>query len=97
MATSTKGRGFASMDPEKRRAVASKGGKNVPDEKRSFSQNSDLAAAAGRKGGVLTPPEMRSFSMNRELAVEAGRKGGKSRPSIKPVGVEQKPRKPKAK
>ncbi|MGA9368691.1 MAG: KGG domain-containing protein, partial [Steroidobacteraceae bacterium] len=28
-----------------------KGGQSVPDEKRSFSQNPELAAEAGRKGG----------------------------------------------
>ena len=31
-------RGFASMDPEKQRAIARKGGESVPHEKRSFSQ-----------------------------------------------------------
>ncbi len=72
-------RGFASMDPAKQRAIASKGGKSVPPEKRSFSQNHILAAQAGRKGGESVPPEERSFSQNRALAAEAGRKGGQSR------------------
>jgi general stress protein YciG len=44
-------RGFASMDRDKQRAIASKGGQSVPPEKRSFSQDRQLAAAAGRKGG----------------------------------------------
>lgn len=48
---STSTRGFASMDREKQRAIASKGGRSVPDEKRSFSQNHKLASEAGRKGG----------------------------------------------
>jgi len=43
--------GFASMDPEKRRAIARKGGASVPAAKRSFSRDKDLAANAGRKGG----------------------------------------------
>lgn len=72
-------RGFASMDPAKQRAIASKGGKSVPPEKRSFSQDHSLAAEAGRKGGESVPPEERSFSQNRALAAEAGRKGGQSR------------------
>lgn len=72
-------RGFASMDPAKQRAIASKGGKSVPPEKRSFSQDHSLAAEAGRKGGEAVPPEERSFSQNRALAAEAGRKGGQSR------------------
>ena len=45
------GRGFASMDRTKQREIARKGGESVPNEKRSFSQNRELAAAAGRKGG----------------------------------------------
>jgi general stress protein YciG len=49
---STSNRGFASMDQEKQREIARKGGANVPNEKRSFSQNRELAAEAGRKGGV---------------------------------------------
>ena len=44
-------RGFASMDRAKQREIARKGGESVPNEKRSFSQNRELAAAAGRKGG----------------------------------------------
>ncbi len=50
----TSRRGFASMSPEKQREIASKGGKSVPSEKRSFSQNRDLASQAGRKGGQLS-------------------------------------------
>ena len=48
---STSKRGFASISVEKRREIASKGGKSVPAEKRSFSQNRNLATEAGRKGG----------------------------------------------
>lgn len=44
-------RGFASMDPARQREIARKGGASVPSEKRSFSQDRGLAAAAGRKGG----------------------------------------------
>ena len=44
-------RGCAAMDPERQREIARTGGASVPDEKRSFSQDRDLAAAAGRKGG----------------------------------------------
>ena len=44
-------RGFASMDPERQREIARKGGASVPGEKRSFSQDRRLAAEAGRKGG----------------------------------------------
>ena len=44
-------RGFAAMDPARQREIARTGGASVPDEKRSFSQDRDLAANAGRKGG----------------------------------------------
>lgn len=44
-------RGFAAMDKTRQREIARKGGAAVPHEKRSFSQDRDLAAAAGRKGG----------------------------------------------
>ncbi len=48
---STSKRGFASMDAEKQREIARKGGESVPSEKRSFSQDRELASQAGRKGG----------------------------------------------
>ena len=51
---STSKRGFASISVEKRREIASKGGKSVPAEKRSFSQNRNLATEAGRKGGLTS-------------------------------------------
>ncbi len=49
---STSKRGFASISVEKRREIASKGGRSVPAEKRSFSQNRNLVTEAGRKGGL---------------------------------------------
>lgn len=47
-------RGFAAMDPEKRRAIARKGGASVQPGNRSFAKNRGLAAAAGRKGGEVS-------------------------------------------
>jgi general stress protein YciG len=98
----TSNRGFASMDQERQREIASKGGQSVPPEKRSFSQDPQLAAEAGRKGGESVPPEGRSFSQNRSLAAEAGRKGGQARGAgrqmqeggrqkQRPAGQQQKP------
>lgn len=68
--------GFASVSPERRREIASMGGKNVPNSKRSFSKSPSLAAAAGQKGGAAVSPDNRTFSRFPELAREAGRKGG---------------------
>jgi len=50
--TGVKRRGFASLSPEKRTEIAKLGGRSVPEEKRSFAQNRDLAREAGRKGGT---------------------------------------------
>lgn len=52
--------GFAGMTPERRREIAAKGGRSVPDHMRTFSRDRDLAASAGAKGGRagrLTPEE----------------------------------------
>ena len=38
------GRGFAGMDEDKQRDIARKGGESVPDEKRSFSKDHELAS-----------------------------------------------------
>lgn len=55
--TEKKPRGFAAMSPDRLAEIASKGGKSVPPESRSFSQNRALAAAAGKKGGLVVPGE----------------------------------------
>lgn len=70
--------GFAAMDQEKRREIARKGGRSVPDEKRTFSRNAEVAAKAGQKGGRSVSAENRAFSRDKALAKEAGRKGGAS-------------------
>ena len=51
MATSD--RGFASMDPEKQREIASKGGKSQGKENNpgNFANDPEKAREAGRKGG----------------------------------------------
>ncbi|MGX5637079.1 general stress protein [Brevundimonas diminuta ATCC 11568] len=48
---SSSNRGFAAMDEDKQREIASKGGSSVDPEDRSFSKDHELAAEAGRKGG----------------------------------------------
>lgn len=50
----TRLRGFAGMNLAKRTAIARRGGAGVPADKRSFSTNRELAAAAGRKGGAIS-------------------------------------------
>jgi general stress protein YciG len=80
-------RGFASMDHEKQREIARKGGANVPNEKRSFAQDRALASEAGRKGGRSVAPQDRSFAQNRALAAAAGRKGGQMSQSRRQAGA----------
>ena len=84
----TSNRGFASMDPALQRQIASKGGRSVPPEERSFSKDRALAAEAGRKGGEASHGGRRGASAqgggaaegglanDRERAADAGRKGG---------------------
>ena len=47
-------RGFAAMDPDTQRAIAAKGGKAIPPEKRSFSKSTELASRAGKLGGAAS-------------------------------------------
>jgi uncharacterized protein len=44
-------RGFACMDPERRREIARKGGASVKPQNRSFAKSKELAMSAGKKGG----------------------------------------------
>jgi uncharacterized protein len=46
-----RGRGFASMSPEKQRQIASKGGRAAHAMGTAHEWNSNEARAAGRKGG----------------------------------------------
>lgn len=52
-------KGFALMTPEKRREIAAKGGASVPPNRRSYSRDPELAAAAGRKGGAARAKNLR--------------------------------------
>lgn len=78
-------RGFASMSPERRREIASSGGRAVAPENRSFSKNKALAAEAGRKGGTAVKPEKRAYSRDRALAARAGRKGSQAAQNPKDI------------
>jgi general stress protein YciG len=67
--SSTSNRGFASMDREKQREIASKGGKAAHQKGTAHEFTTDEARNAGRKGGV-------TVSQNREHMAAIGRKGG---------------------
>lgn len=64
-------RGFASMDPEKQKEIASKGGKVAHEKGTAHEFTSEEAREAGRKGGE-------KVSQNREHMSKIGRKGGEN-------------------
>src|SRR5215213_5805571 len=64
-------RGFASMDPNRQREIASKGGHAAHEKGTAHEFTSDEAREAGRKGG-------QTVSRNREHMARIGRKGGQS-------------------
>ncbi|MEB3182511.1 MAG: KGG domain-containing protein [Nostocaceae cyanobacterium] len=66
----TSNRGFASMDEDKQREIASKGGKAAHEKGTAHEFTSEEAREAGRKGGETT-------SQNREHMAKIGREGGK--------------------
>ncbi len=66
-----KKKGFASLSPEKRREIASKGGKAVHQKGNAHKFNSETARKAGKIGG-------KSVSENKEHMAEIGRRGGEA-------------------
>ena len=65
-------RGFASMDQQKQRAIASKGGQAAHLSGRAHEFDSSEAAEAGRKGGL-------TVSRDRRHMAEIGALGGRAR------------------
>lgn len=68
----TSARGFASMDREKQREIARKGGRAAHAKGTAHEFTPDEARAAGRKGG-------QAVSRNRSHMAEIGRRGGERR------------------
>jgi general stress protein YciG len=69
---SRKLRGFATMSPERRRALGRRGGKSAHENGRAHTFNAETARAAGR-----VPHERgTAHHWTKEEAREAGRKGG---------------------
>src|SRR6478752_2229002 len=66
-----RGRGFASMDAEKQRSIASLGGRAAHRLGTAHEFSSDEAREAGRKGGE-------AVSANRAHMAAIGRKGGEA-------------------
>jgi general stress protein YciG len=66
-----RGRGFASMDAEKQRQIASLGGRAAHQQGTAHEFSSEEAREAGRKGGE-------AVSANRAHMAAIGRKGGEA-------------------
>jgi hypothetical protein len=64
-------RGFAAMDKDAQRAIASRGGRAAHARGTAHEFTSEEAAEAGRKGG-------RTVSRDRRHMAEIGRRGGKA-------------------
>src|SRR5258705_7651422 len=69
--TSTSKRGFASMDPERKRQIASKGGRAAHEKGTAHEFTATEARAAGRKGGE-------TVSRDRDHMAHIGRRGGEA-------------------
>lgn len=67
----TANRGFAAMNPEKQKRIASEGGRAAHKQGVAHEWSRDEAREAGRKGGQIV-------SQNRDHMSEIGRKGGQS-------------------
>ena len=65
-------RGFASMDPNRQREIASKGGKAAHQKGTAHEWTSDEARVAGRRGGEVV-------SRDRAHMAAIGREGGEAR------------------
>jgi general stress protein YciG len=74
-------RGFAAMDKDAQRAIASKGGRAAHQRGTAHEFTPEEAAEAGRKGG-------RAVSRDRRHMAEIGRKGGKAAHSGQQAGAE---------
>jgi general stress protein YciG len=70
------GRGFAALSPERRRELASRGGKAAHAAGTAHTFSVEEAAAAGRKGGRAAQALGVAHEFTVEEARAAGRKGG---------------------
>jgi general stress protein YciG len=68
-------RGFAAMNPDRQREIASKGGKTSHARGTAHEFTPDEAREAGKKGGL-------TVSANRRHMSEIGRIGGKARHEV---------------
>jgi general stress protein YciG len=85
-------RGFAAMDPEKRREIARKGGKAAHAKGVGHTFSHERAVAAGRKGGRAAHAKGAAHQLSGDEARQAARKGGSARWENRPGGRLAPPR-----
>ena len=76
--TATSQRGFAAMDRDKQKQIASMGGRAAHAKGTAHEFTSQEAAAAGSKGGKAAHEKGTAHEFSREEAAAAGRKGGQA-------------------
>ncbi|MDD5494577.1 MAG: KGG domain-containing protein [Dehalococcoidia bacterium] len=76
--SSTANRGFASMDEDQQREIASQGGKAAHEKGTAHEFDSEEAREAGQKGGKAAHEKGTAHEFTPEEARKAGQKGGKS-------------------
>src|SRR5512144_1685915 len=74
----THARGFASMDEEKQREIASQGGKAAHEKGTAHEFTPEEAREAGHKGGQAAHEKGTAHEFTPEEAREAGHKGGEA-------------------
>lgn len=77
-ARGSSGRGFASMDPQRQREIASQGGKAAHEKGTAHQFNPQEARAAGSKGGKAAHQKGTAHEFDSDEARAAGRKGGQA-------------------
>jgi general stress protein YciG len=79
-------RGFARMDEQKKREIASKGGKAAHQKGTAHEFTPEEARIAGRKGGQAAHQRGTAHQFTPEEAREAGRKGGQNAHAARGAG-----------
>ena len=68
-------RGFASMDPQRQREIASEGGRAAHEKGTAHEFTSEEAREAGRKGGMARSANRRNAMMNQNNGASSSSSG----------------------
>ncbi len=79
-------RGFAAMDPNKQKEIASLGGRAAHEKGTAHEWSSGEARTAGSKGGKVAHAKGTAHEWSSEEARMAGRKGGEAAHKVRQQG-----------